>query len=175
MAERAKRPFWMHQLVEYILGGALVASGLQSPEPVVPAVVGGVVLLFAASTKGAMSAFRLLDRRLHRWFDPVLVLVQIAAALQPWVSVDNATRAIMVAIAVVHAVVWLGSSFAEKPKRAKKTASGATGASGESDASSGASGASDVSTAIGQKAGRLVGGGVNMVRAAKAKRDAKNA
>lgn len=181
MAERAKRPFWMHQLVEYILGGALVASGLQSPDPLVPAVVGGVVLLFAASTKGAMSAFRLLDRRLHRWLDPVLVLVQIAAALQPWVSVDNATRAIMVAIAVVHAVVWLGSSFTEKPKRAKNAAnaanpaSGASGAGAGSSGASGATGESDLSTAIGQKAGRLVGGGVNMVRAAKAKRDAKNA
>ena len=31
-----KRPFWMHQLVEYILGVALVASGTQSPEPLVP-------------------------------------------------------------------------------------------------------------------------------------------
>lgn len=193
MAERAKRPFWMHQLVEYILGGALVASGLQSPEPLVPAVVGGVVLLFAASTKGAMSAFRLLDRRLHRWLDPVLVLVQIAAALQPWVSVDNATRAIMVAIAVVHAVVWLGSSFTEKPTRAKNAANGVSGSTGAGAGASGASGAGgagdggaggggaggaggggDLSTAIGQKAGRAVGVGVNMVRAAKAKRDAKN-
>ena len=31
--EPGKRPFWMHQLVEYILGGAMVATGLQSPSP----------------------------------------------------------------------------------------------------------------------------------------------
>ena len=31
MAHSSKRPFWMHQLVEYILGGSMIAAGL--PEP----------------------------------------------------------------------------------------------------------------------------------------------
>lgn len=159
-----KRPFWMHQLVEYILGGAMVASGLQSPEPIMPSVVGGVVLLYAASTKGAVSAFRLLDRRIHRWFDPVLIVAQIVAAVQPWVEVDDGTRFIMIAIALVHGVVWWGSSFHEKQRPTadeKAAARQATLA-----ASSG-----DRSTDIGKKAGRAVGVGVNMVRKAKAKRE----
>jgi hypothetical protein len=159
---RGKRPFWMHQLVEYILGGAMVASGLQSPKPIVPSVLGGVILFYAASTRGALSAFRLLNRRLHRWLDPVFILVTIAAAVQPWVSVRNDTRGVMIAIAIVWVVVWLGSSFAEKPKREK--GAGVLG---------GGPGA-DLSTQIGQKAGRAVGTGVNMVKAAKAKRDARD-
>jgi uncharacterized membrane protein YhaH (DUF805 family) len=154
-----KRPFWMHQLVEYILGGAMVAVGMQSPKPIVPSVLGGVILLYAASTRGALSAFRLLNRSLHRWLDPVFILLTVVAAVQPWVSVRNDTRTVMAAIAVVWVVVWLGSSFAEKPKREKAAGLGAGG---------------DISTEIGKKAGRAVGTGVNMVRAAKAKRDARD-
>jgi len=157
MAERSgKRPFWMHQLVEYILGGAMVAAGLQSPDPLVPSVVGGVILLYGGCTKGALSAFRVLNRGIHRWLDPVMVAVVVFAAVQPWVTVRNDTRFVMVAIAIVWVVVWLGSSFAEKPKRQPGSGAGSGG---------------DLSTEIGKKAGRAVGTGVNMVRAAKARRE----
>ena len=61
MAMPTKRPFWMHQIVEYILGGALVASGLQSPTPAVPSVLGGIVMLHAAITMGPVGAFRVLS------------------------------------------------------------------------------------------------------------------
>ena len=156
--QAGKRPFWAHQLVEYILGAALIASGLQSPLPIVPAVVGGFILVYAAATRGAMAAFRLIDRRVHRIADPVLVVFQIAAALQPWVSVDNGTRVIMIGIAVVHLVVWLGSSFAEKEKRA--TAATKTPAGPPVDRS----------TELGRSAGRLAAKGVRAVRTAKANR-----
>ncbi len=164
MAERSgKRPFWMHQLVEYILGGAMVAAGLQSPDPIVPSVVGGVILLYGGCTKGALSAFRVLNRRIHRWLDPVMVAVVVFAAAQPWVTVRNDTRFVMVAIAIVWVVVWLGSSFTEKPKREKGSGGiGSMGAGG------------DLSTEIGKKAGRAVGVSVNMVRAAKAKRESRD-
>ena len=152
-----KRPFWAHQLVEYILGGALVASGLQSPQPIVPAVLGGFLLLYAAATRGALAAFRWIDRRVHRVVDPVLVLVQVGAALQQWVSIDNGTRAIMIAIAVVHLVVWLGSSFTEKEKRSAVTR----------DPNA------DRSTELGRSAGRLAAKGVRAVRTAKANRESK--
>ncbi|MDO8389404.1 MAG: hypothetical protein Q7V57_02865 [Actinomycetota bacterium] len=160
-----KRPFWMHQLVEYILGGALVATGMQSPQPLVPSVVGGVILLYAACTKGAVSAFRLIHRRVHRVFDPVLIGLELAAALQPWVDVRNDTRVVMVGIAVVHAVVWWGSSFEENVRltRDEKVAARQQAAA---DAPAG-----DRSTELGKKAGRAVGTGVNMVRRARAKRE----
>ena len=159
--QAGKRPFWAHQLVEYILGGALVASGLQSPLPIVPAVVGGFILLYAAATRGALAAFRLIDRRVHRIADPALVVMQVAAALQPWVSVDNGTRIIMIGIAVVHLVVWLGSSFAEKEKRT--TAGRKTPADPSVDRS----------TELGRSAGRLAAKGVRAIRTAKANRSAK--
>ena len=160
MAEPGKRPFWMHQLVEYILGGAMVATGLQSPSPLVPSVAGGVLLLYAACTKGAVSAFRVFDRRWHKVLDPVLALAVMGAAVQPWVSVRNDTRVVMVGIAAVHLVVWWGSSFTERTRVAARAAA-QTAAPG------------DRSTEIGKKAGRAVGSGVNMVRKAQAARAAR--
>ena len=105
MAEAGKRPFWMHQLVEYILGGALVASGLQSPYPLVPAVLGGIVMGHAAITRGALAAFRVIDRRLHRVLDPLVIGLQVLGAVQPWSTVDPGTRVIIGGIAAVHFVV----------------------------------------------------------------------
>jgi len=149
-----KRPFWMHQLVEYILGGALVASGLQSPTPLVPAVVGGVVVLHAAITKGALAAFQILHRRVHRVIDPVVIALEFVAAVQPWFEVDDGTRAILIGIGVVHVVVFLGSSFEQKVKAPKgqRTAGFPAGRSG------------DTSTDIGRSAGRLAASGVKAVR-----------
>jgi hypothetical protein len=148
MSDRARRPFWLHQLVEYIIGLILVAQGLQGPEPLVPAVVGGVVLLNAAVAIGPLGAFRLVGRRLHQVLDLVAIGVVVAAAVQPWVDVDVGTRAIMIAIAVVHGFVWFYSDFAEKQARQKRRVA-ATGDRGED---------------LGRTAGRLAGNAVTAWR-----------
>lgn len=147
MAEGGKRPFWMHQLVEYILGAALVASGAQSRLPVVPAVLGGVILLNAALTRGALGAFRTYGRRVHQKLDPLVILICVAGALQPWIRVENASRGVILAISVVHLIVLLGSSFHERPPRSARPKP-----------------AGDRSTELGKSAGRAVGSGVNAAR-----------
>jgi hypothetical protein len=40
MKERAMRPFWIHQLAEYMIGIALVSQGLQDTEPLLPSLAG---------------------------------------------------------------------------------------------------------------------------------------
>lgn len=159
MAEGGKRPFWMHQIVEYILGGALVASGLQSPYPVMPAVLGGVIMLHAAFTKGALAAFNVIDRRIHRFIDPLIILLVVSSAIRPWAEVDEGTRVIILGIAAVHFVVWLSSSFAEKPKK-QKSAPAAPAAPSDPD---------DRSAVVGQKAGRMAASGVLFARRQKDK------
>jgi len=146
MAGMAKRPFWMHQVVEYILGGAMIAAGLQSPTPLVPSVVGGVIMLNSAITSGPVSAFRVLDRRVHRVIDIVVIAFEVFAALQPWVDLDTGTRGIVLIIAFVHLFVWWNTNYAMRVKRSAIAGEG--GRSGE----------------IGRFAGRLVGNGVNAVR-----------
>ena len=146
MSLPAKRPFWMHQVVEYILGGALVASGLQSPTPLVPSVLGGIVMLHAAITVGPAGAFRLLRRRLHRVIDVLVIALELLAGVQPWINLASTTRIIVVGIAVVHLFVWWQTSYAERTKSVRVSAEGGR------------------STEVWRIAGRLVGNGVNAVR-----------
>jgi hypothetical protein len=146
MALTMKRPFWMHQVVEYILGGALVASGLQSPTPLVPSVLGGIVMLHAAITVGPVGAFRVLRRRLHRVVDVVVIAAEFTAGVQPWISLQSGTRVIIVGIAAVHLFVWWQTSFTERTRSLVVSTEGGR------------------STEVGRIAGRLVGNGVNAVR-----------
>jgi hypothetical protein len=145
----------MHQLAEYIIGGALVASGLQSPTPAVPAMVGGLIMFNAAITRGGLAAFQWIHRRIHRYLDLGIMAVIVIAAVQPWVSVDSGSRTLILVFGVMFLVVWFGSSFTEKAKKPK----GPTAPKG-----------GDRSTDLGRTAGRLVGSGVKAARAAKAKR-----
>jgi hypothetical protein len=142
----SKRPFWMHQVVEYILGGAMVAAGLQSPTPLVPTVVGGIVMLHAAITVGPLGAFRILDRRVHRYVDVGVIALEVVAGVQPWIDLESGTRFLVVGIALVHAFVWWNTNFATRVKAARVSTEGGR------------------STEVGRIAGRLVGNGVNAVR-----------
>ena len=142
----SKRPFWMHQIVEYILGAALVAAGLQSPTPAVPSVLGAVIMLHAAITIGPVGAFRVLHRRVHQVVDVVVLVAELTAGVQPWVDLESSTRIIILGIAVVHLFVWWQTSFAQRTKSRIVSPDG------------------DRSTELGRIAGRVVGNGVNAIR-----------
>ena len=71
-----KRPFWMHQLAEYVLGAALLGYGARCPTPAVPSILGAIVVLHAASTRGPLAAFRGIPRRLHRVVDVGIIAVE---------------------------------------------------------------------------------------------------
>ena len=139
----------MHQAVEYVLGLALVASAMRNPTPVVPSIAGGVIVLWAALTSGALGAFRIVPRAAHKVGDPVLDGLLLVAAFQPWWSVESSARMLTAAIAVVHLFVWFQSRYDERKKKP----------AGSKSASSG-----DRATDLGRAAGRLVGNGVNAVR-----------
>lgn len=145
----------MHQIVEYLLGGALVAQGLQSPEPVAPALAGLLVLANAATVRGAaLSAFRVVSRRVHRVLDLVVIAAVVVLAVQPWIDVDDGSRLVMLGIAAVLGFVWWRSSFAERVRP-----SVATGADGD-----------DRGVRMGRAAGRFVGDGINAVKRTAARR-----
>ena len=112
--ERMLRPFWLHQVAEYLIGLVLIAIGLQSPEPAVPSILGGVIVINAAFVDGPVGAFRAFDRRTHRILDLVVIGALVAAAAIPGLPVDNTNRVTMIAVAVVLLVVWWNSSFAAK-------------------------------------------------------------
>ncbi len=147
--DRATRPFWLHQVAEYLIGTVIIAAGVQSPSPVVPAVLGGLVLINAAVVDGPVSAFDTVPRWLHRWIDVVLMVAILVAALLPALDIDVGTRVLMVIIAGVLASVWWFTSF---EPRAQRTQPGVVVNSG------------DRADDIGRTAGRVVGRGVNAWR-----------
>lgn len=119
--DRARRPFWIHQAAEYLLGIALIAQGLQMPTPVIPTVVGLAVLINAASVRGPLSAFRVFGRAGHAVVDLVLIAVLVIVAVQPVIEIDAFGRMLMVLVAVVLALVWYHTDFGERPQRRPAT------------------------------------------------------
>jgi len=148
MAERAMRPFWIHQLAEYLIGVALIAQGLQEQDPVVPAAAGILVLLNAAIAQGPLGAFKWVGRRLHRWFDLVVMVVILVAALQYWTTVPPGGRLIMLVILVPLGFLWFYTDWEERPGRKERRLQRAD-VKGEN---------------VGRSAGRLAGNAFNTIK-----------
>jgi hypothetical protein len=145
--QRVKRPFWMHQLAEYIFGLVLVAQGLQSPDPIVPAFAGGLILVNAAIVRGPFSAFRLVGRRVHKQLDLAVIAIVAVLGVQPWSAADPGARMVMIGIAGAMGFVWWQTNFIEKTKA--RAADGAPGGRSED---------------LGRLAGRAVGDGINAAK-----------
>lgn len=118
MAAPGKRSFWLHQLAEYIVGGALLASGLQSPKPMVPTLVGAMILLNTAIVDAPFGAFRLVGRRLHRILDYVVLAIAVAACAAP--NMDPSTRLVQILIVIVLAVVIWRTDYSPREKKTKE-------------------------------------------------------
>ena len=131
--ERVQRPFWIHQIVEYLVGIGLISASVQLPDPAVPALLGLLIILNAAVAKGAAGAFRLVGRRLHRALDLVVIAVLVFWAAQPWVSIDGTGRLLIGAIAFILCFVWFYTDFAEQRTRAERRAERAARGPRDSD------------------------------------------
>ncbi len=143
----------MHQIVEYIIGIAMISVAIQSLTPTVPAILGVVVLINPALTRGPAGAFRLYDRSLHRWIDLVVIGLVAVGSVQPFVSVESGTRVLMALLAVVLVFVWWHTDFATRPERKERRAATARPSSEE----------------IGRSAGRSVAKGITGARRLKDK------
>ena len=103
MPAPGKRSFWLHQLAEYIVGGALLATGLQSPKPLIPVIVGTLIVLNTTVVDAPFGAFRLVGRRLHRILDYIVLGVAVVACVAP--GIDVSTRLVPTLTVIVLAVV----------------------------------------------------------------------
>jgi hypothetical protein len=127
MGERALRPFWIHQLVEYIIGLALIAQGMQDPEPLVPTAAGVLVLVNAAAVRGPLGAFKFIGRRAHRWLDLAVGVLLVVAALQPWADVEVTGRGLMLIMLLPLGFLWFYTDWEERPGRKERRAEQASG------------------------------------------------
>jgi hypothetical protein len=144
MKERAMRPFWIHQMAEYLIGIALVSLGLQDPEPLVPSVAGVVVIVNAAMVRGPMGAFKRIGRAVHRWLDLIVMAAIAVGALQPWVDISATGRATMLVVLLPLGFLWFYTDWAERVGRRERKLAHVAGGSGEQ---------------VGRTAGRLAGTG----------------
>lgn len=141
-----RRAFWVHQAAEYLIGAALVASGLQSPSPTVPALLGGIVIANAAIVDAPLGAFRAVGRRVHGVGDLVVLVLLLAGVV--WPGVDPATRVLVLGLGVVMAFVVAKTDYTEVGRRARRAGSDPAPASGSR------------SEQVGRTAGRLTALGV---------------
>lgn len=153
--DRARRPFWLHQAAEYVVGVSLIAQGLQAAEPLIPGAAGALIVVNAAVAKGPLSAFALVGRRLHRLLDVVVIAILVIAAATPWV--ETAMRFVLVGFAVVLGFVARYTRY--------DTRGGTSSARVRGEASSLAATPGDRAEEFGRQAGRLAGRGVKAWRA----------
>ncbi len=137
MTDRAQRPFWLHQLTEYLIGFALVAYGFQDTAPAMPAIAGTVVLLNAACVRGPLGAFTFIGRKVHRVIDVVVMIVLVGFAIQPWVEVTSLGRIVLILIAIPMVFLWWYTDWEERAGRRERRAERAGTASGEVGKSAG--------------------------------------
>ncbi len=142
------RPFWIHQLAEYLIGVALVAQGLQEKDPVVPAVAGVVVIANVAIVRGPLGAFRWVGRRAHRWLDLAVMVGIGVAAVQPWVPVPSSGRLVMIVMLVPLGFLWFYTDWAERPGRKERRVERASVKSED----------------VGRSAGRMAGNAFNAIK-----------
>ena len=123
-AANSWRPFWLHQGAEYLVALVLIASALQSPDPLWPALAGGLVLVNAAFSGPPLGAFKAIGRGLHRRLDLVVIVVLGVLAVLPFLSIDTASRLTMLVVAAVLGFVWWGTNFSPAERRRVTTPSG---------------------------------------------------
>jgi hypothetical protein len=169
VATPGKRSFWLHQAAEYLIGAVFVAQGLQSPDPLIPSVLGGLVMVNTACAKGTLSAFRLFGKKTHRLLDAIVIAVILVFTVQPVISIDASTRLIMGVLALVLGFIWKQSDFTDSTREIRTRERAEARAAGVPAAPARAPSRPDGSAAdtIGRTAGRLAGKGVNIYRSRK--------
>ncbi len=114
-------PFWIHQVIEYVIGVLLVAQALQTDRPLVPLVAGMLVLGLAATADGPIGAFRVVRRPLHKVLDVVIGTGLIVFAVVARDSTSSAgTLVALVGGAAVLALA-VRTERARPPRRSAPT------------------------------------------------------
>ena len=113
-------PFWIHQLVELLLGGLLLVEGARTGQHTAVLVsLGAVLLLLALCSDGALGAWTWIGRRLHRVLD--LVVAAVLALSPVLLGLDHLLAIVILEVAAA-AMVWLAlrTEWRTKPKRSSQ-------------------------------------------------------
>jgi hypothetical protein len=113
-------PFWVHQIVELLLGVLLLIEGARTGEhPAVLATLGGLLLVLVLCSDGALGAWPWIGRRLHRVLD---VLVAALLALSPVVLGLDRVLAIVILESAAAGMLWLALRTEWRTRAARRAA-----------------------------------------------------
>jgi hypothetical protein len=109
--------FWVHQLVEYLLGAMVVTQAVQSPHPALPLVAGAIVLLMAATADGPLAVAKVVSRPLHQWLDLAVALALGGVAAGFRSQFDGPGVVVTAIVAVTMAFLFLRTDYRPKPMK----------------------------------------------------------
>lgn len=110
------RGFWMHQLVEYFIGGGVVMMSAQLHEPAIPAAMGLAILANAAIADGMLSAFKWVSRGVHRFIDWLIIIACLVLSFVA--DIETNGRLALLAVGLVLGIIVLGTNFAKRGAQA---------------------------------------------------------
>jgi hypothetical protein len=113
-------PFWAHQLAEMLLGLLLLLEGARTGEHTAVLVgMGGLLLLLALMSDGALGVWPWIGRRLHRVLD---FAAAAALAVSPLVLSLDAVLGIVVLEVAALGMVWLAlrTNWAVRARRSAR-------------------------------------------------------
>lgn len=116
MLSQGPIPRFLHGLLEYVVGGVLIAApwlfGFEGGNVTAVCIVGGVALVaLAALTQGAPGLVDSVKISTHAAIDYVLAAGFIAAPFVFGFSDDGGPTALFIALGVVHILVTIGTRF----------------------------------------------------------------
>ena len=113
-------PFWIHQLVELLLGILLLVQGARTGEhTAVLVTLGGLLLLLALCSEGALAAWPWISRRVHHVLD--FVAAAVLAVVPFFLGLDHVLPIVILEVAAA-AMVWLALRTEWRPPKKSKRA-----------------------------------------------------
>jgi hypothetical protein len=110
-------PFWLHQVLEYVLGLGLIFQATQGGSMAPVAVAGAVLLVVAATVDGPLGAWDAVSRPQHRVVDVVVVVLMAALAVVPGTGIDALARGALGLGAVLLGLLVVLTDYSPKRPR----------------------------------------------------------
>jgi hypothetical protein len=164
--------FWIHQAVEYLLGVLVISQAVQTDSPTIPVLVGGAIILLAATADGPLAAFHAVPRSVHRVLDVVAVgaLVVVAVLWRDELGSAGLIFTLVAAVAMAGLVVrtnYRPPRTVRRPRPATSTTQPATRATTEADEAAVPAEPRSKGEVYSRAAGRALGKGIRAYRGSK--------
>ncbi len=110
-----KLPYWMHQVLEYLIGIMVLFECARISRPAAPVLVAAAVLVLGALGDAPASAFRGVPRPVHRILDVVVAVVSLGLGAVGPVSAAGRVALVIVGVCLLL-LAWRTDFTPKAPK-----------------------------------------------------------